>query len=659
MNIKKIDTLKSNFRILFIILLLYLIINVHTQYRIIIPYQQIINQPQSERTINIILNFLSAIMVRLLQVLAFFDIISTLLAIKNHEHILLTINLKKVGPTINQLNTAFQSKLKEYSNKYPRLFNLSFTFSGTILAVLLSVLSPFKIFQLKIITLLVFVILLLFLIYKVNIIRLVAENSYNLDIITAIPFSIWLGYKNIINTSIYDTIALKKSLIILDTLSLFSIFFLVNFIAIYIKSFFSNSGIKSRKLLMSSYILILVIIAIYLYIPYSKNKTIDLPATLMTFSYSYGFISRGLLGSIIHLLAKFLNTGVTAKLIDTFSKIGTFVFVLSLILFFRFVINIATHCLSDKSLSEETSVNAILLVFLFSIGFGFSTFYLGMGYFDIYMIMLTIVCTVLIISNRSLWAIIPLTAICVLIHQGYVFMYFNIVLVLLFYRTFINISSKNINKKSLVIFILSAITCSVLFIYFQFFSHIKAGYTYDDIYTYAEQILSRLGVYNVIIQQELFGIKFDYSNTLIIYSKHLLVAIVFFSPYIFLLFKLWKRVISNATSKLHKLVYLIMPFGIITTLPLWIMHIDYGRWCYAVCFYEFIIILSLIAMKDKHFIIAFNDTAKSIQQKPVLLLFLFLYIKSIGPFRWTYINPFLSTVIKWIDRILLLCKNIM
>ena len=182
-------------------------------------------------------------MVRLLQVLAFFDIISTLLAIKNHEHILLTINLKKVGPTINQLNTAFQSKLKEYSNKYPRLFNLSFTFSGTILAVLLSVLSPFKIFQLKIITLLVFVILLLFLIYKVNIIRLVAENSYNLDIITAIPFSIWLGYKNIINTSIYDTIALKKSLIILDTLSLFSIFFLVNFIAIYIKSFFSNSGI--------------------------------------------------------------------------------------------------------------------------------------------------------------------------------------------------------------------------------------------------------------------------------------------------------------------------------------------------------------------------------------------------------------------------------
>ena len=401
---------------------------------------------------------------------------------------------------------------------------------------------------------------------------------------------------------------------------------------------------------MSNYTLILVIIAIYLYIPYSKIKTIDLPATLMTFSYSYGFIPRGLLGSIIHLLAKFLNTGVTADLIDTFSKIATFAFVLSLILFSRFVINTITHCLSDKSLSEETSVNTILLVFLFSIGFGFSTFYLGMGYFDIYMIMLTIVCTVLIISNRSLWAIIPLTAICVLIHQGYVFMYFNIVLVLLFYRTFINISSKNINKKSLVIFILSAITCSLLFIYFQFFSHIKAECKSEEIYLYSKQILGTGRLYDQIIYQELFGQKYNRSHILSKYRQYLLVAIVFFSPYIFLLFKLWKRVISNATSKLHKLVYLIMPFGIITTLPLWIMHIDYGRWCYAVCFYEFIIILSLIAMKDKHFIIAFNDIAKSIQQKPVFVLFLFLYIKLIGAFKGTYINIFLTVVVKWINE---------
>jgi len=551
---------------------------------------------------------------------------------------------------IKQIITISQPKFMEFYNKRTNIFNYFFLFSGTISAVLFSVLSPVKTFYLKIIFLLIYIALLLFLTFIVDIVSLVAEKAYNLDFITAIPLSIWFGFKNISFLNIYDTISLKVAIIILDILSLFSIFILINFTAIYIKSFFSNSGKKFRKLLMSNYTLILVIIAIYLYIPYSKNKTIDLPATLMTFSYSYGFISRGLLGSIIHLLAKFLNTGVTADLIDTFSKIATFVFVLSLILFFRFVINIATHCLSDKSLSEETSVNAILLVFLFSIGFGFSTFYLGMGYFDIYMIMLTIVCTVLIISNRSLWAIIPLTAICVLIHQGYVFMYFNIVLVLLFYRTFINISSKNINKKSLVIFILSAITCSVLFIYFQFFSHIKAECKSEEIYLYSKQILGTGRLYDQIIYQELFGQKYNRSHILSKYRQYLLVAIVFFSPYIFLLFKLWKRVISNATSKLHKLVYLIMPFGIITTLPLWIMHIDYGRWCYAVCFYEFIIILSLIAMKDKHFIIAFNNIAKSIQQKPVFVLFLFLYIKLIGAFKGTYINIFLTVVVKWINE---------
>ena len=551
---------------------------------------------------------------------------------------------------INHQYNYSQPKLIYYYNKFNKLFDYLFLFSGTLLAVILSVLNSSDILLTKIIYLLILISLLLFLTFKWHIVGFVIENlTYN-TIISSLLVTIWCGYKNILFLSdfLIDIKKYIKHMIILDTLSTFAIFILINFAAICIKNIFYDAN--QRAWLISKFPLVLSIIALYTFIPYTGKRTIDIAATLMTFSYAYGFIPRGLIGSIIHLLGKLLMTGVTSTLIDTFSMLGTFAFTVILILFFRFIINITAHRLHDKSLCEETSINVILLILLFSIGFGFSTFYSEMGFFDIYMIMLTIACSMLIISDKSLWAIIPLTAICVLIHQGYVFMYFNIVLSLLFYRTFKNIESKKVDKKSLVILILSAIICSVLFLYFQFFSHIKPRYTYNEVCLYIEQILDITRVHEQIVAQELFGEVFDFSYILIEHRKHLLVAFVLFSPYILLLIKLWKKVISSTNSKINKFIYLIMPFGIITTLPLWLIHIDYGRWCYSVCFYELIIILSLIAMKDKHFIIAFNDIAKKVKQKPVLMCFLFMYMMSIGALRATNIHPYLTVILKWIHE---------
>lgn len=76
-----------------------------------------------------------------------------------------------------------------------------------------------------------------------------------------------------------------------------------------------------------------------------------------------------------------------------------------------------------------------------------------------------------LVRERFTWLVIPLSALGVMFHQGYVFMYFNLILVLLWYRV---CSLWGRNKKKaryyLLLLVLAFLIGSALFLYFEFFS---------------------------------------------------------------------------------------------------------------------------------------------------------------------------------------------
>ena len=83
--------------------------------------------------------------------------------------------------------------------------------------------------------------------------------------------------------------------------------------------------------------------------------------------------------------------------------------------------------------------------------------------------MLSLLCAVLILTERAEWLVVLLAAVCVMIHQGYVFMYANIVLVLLFYKAMSGAGKRS--RKYWKLFVATFVVISALFLWFEFFSH--------------------------------------------------------------------------------------------------------------------------------------------------------------------------------------------
>lgn len=119
-----------------------------------------------------------------------------------------------------------------------------------------------------------------------------------------------------------------------------------------------------------------------------------------------------------------------------------------------------------------------------------------------------------------------------------------------------------------------------------------------------------------------------------------------FSPFINEVFRYWKNVIKNAKqdSVTKAVVYALMPFGIVTTIPMCVMHNDYGRWTYAVFFYEFTIIWVINYIEDKNVVAAPHVFMKRSKAHWLYYFFLIFYAVILDPFEQNLINPVISLI---------------
>lgn len=347
---------------------------------------------------------------------------------------------------------------------------------------------------------------------------------------------------------------------------------------------------KEKKILPFVFVWLIFLVALFL--KGYGDKVNDINATMLAFSYEYGFISRGLIGTIYQLLDIVLPFDMlNYTWVMRFTKAVTVVFYLIL---FAFILSCLFKC--SKKLTEPMKY-AIIFFSIWAIPMFVSQY--NFGRLDVYCVMLSLLGAILLIYEKAEWLVIVFSALGVMVHQGNVFMFLNIILILLFYKMLSTEGKKQ--RKYLILFVLSFLVASALFIYFEFFSHFDGESILENIVATATALCDGGKYHQDVIDHEILGIdlterewKFRLQNFI-----QFPIFVVLMLPHIILTVKLFRNIISSAETKKDKWKYFFVSIGAATIIPDLILKCDYGRWMFAIICYYCVVILALLAMKDK------------------------------------------------------------
>ena len=313
------------------------------------------------------------------------------------------------------------------------------------------------------------------------------------------------------------------------------------------------------------------------------------------------------------------------------------------------MLNLEVYCILKKSKTIYlTSIQSVVLYFvMFFVSMYYSTRNLGRP--DIYMMFLTFLGLLAIVHEKCEWIIIPLSIACVMIHQGYVFLFFNIFMYPLIYQAFRKTGKLRI--KYLSILALSFLSVSILFIYFNFFSHVSGQDAADSILKLAKQLGPEGDVYETLVTHEILGIDpWNQEWPQHVYNFIEMPIFCFFMlPYILLGVRFFKNIIKAATTKADKIIYALLPICSATILPCYILKIDYGRWIFAGLAYFSLVVLVLCAFRDKIVTEQLQLLIEEVQAKYSYSSLLLVYISTIVPLYDIHINRILRLISNYLD----------
>ena len=396
---------------------------------------------------------------------------------------------------------------------------------------------------------------------------------------------------------------------------------------------------KKKQISRFMWLLILLSCAIF-FLDYDE-RVLPYNSTILAFSYKYGFISRGLAGTIYQWIDSILPVNmIDYAMVLRFTLIVTLAFY---VLFFAFCYQCMKRC-------QEEYLGRFLYLILFYAVFVVSMFAYkrNFGRLDLYLMALTVIGTMCLIAKKAEWLIVPLSMISVMYHQGYVFMFYNILLALLVYRL-LSEKEKKARIYYGVILLVSLIGCSALFLWFEFFSHTDGVRYVDEIIANAKAMtkpFNGMTYHDTLIDHEILGI--DLSDVEYPYRVMNWIEIPFFiaiiSPYIVLAVKLFRRILARAQGKTERLKYGFLAIAAGTLLPLFLMKCDYARWVFALISYYCMIFLALVAMGDRIVAEELTGIFTEIKEKYPFAILLLLLPALLTPYWDVHINGLLRGI---------------
>lgn len=399
---------------------------------------------------------------------------------------------------------------------------------------------------------------------------------------------------------------------------------------------------KEKQQSIGKFMLTLILVCFVLFLTYYTQHVGRYNTTILAFNYSHGFISRGLLGTLYLILNNILPYDIL-----NYESVVNITLIATTIIMICFLI--LMYCILRKCQTKYlTNIQYIIIYFaMFFVSMYYSNRNLGRP--DIYMMFLTFVGLFAIVHEKFEWIVIPLSIACVMIHQGYVFLFYNIFMYPLIYQIFRTTGKRRI--KYLCILGISFLSVSVLFLYFNFFSHVSGEEAAESIMALAAQLGPEGDVYETLITHEILGIDpWDQEWPQHIYNFiELPVFCLFMLPYIILGIRLFKNIIKAAETTADKVLYALLPICSATILPCYILKIDYGRWIYAGIAYFSLVVLVLCAFKDKIVTEQLQLLMNDIQSRYSYSALLLVYISTIVPLYDIHINRILRLISNYLD----------
>jgi hypothetical protein len=337
-------------------------------------------------------------------------------------------------------------------------------------------------------------------------------------------------------------------------------------------------------------------------------------------SYRLGFISRGLIGSLL----RFFIPNLTIKHIYIFI-LANILILCALTIFFMHKIAVRAY---DESKSGIIFLLGLFLVNPASIAF---LFYWGnYGRFDMYLIMTLIISAILIMDDVCVWIIPFLCVGAVLTHQAFVFQYYPAVLVLVYYFAFV------LKKKyGRSIFAMTLLLPCITFIYMQFFSSIN--YSYSDTMAIIDATTDLPADYitqDMMVKLEYYSSVFDTFGVFvkIPLARNIIksvVALAVISPMLKLIADIWKEFAAAQSSFIAKLFPV---FILAAQLPMFVLTCDYGRDYSAIIISNFVVIFTLYALKDAGITKAVSRLSDNLKAHPAYYVFVIVLCATVGKF---------------------------
>lgn len=342
--------------------------------------------------------------------------------------------------------------------------------------------------------------------------------------------------------------------------------------------------------------------------------------------YSYGFGSRLMIGSILHVF-----TG------EFISVTQAYYFVVAALVLLCLLLAVFVGMIYRKA-SDGPVKNAVLFLIVCYLASPASPAYLwtdeNMGRLDTYLFINTLVLAFVYFKVKNISAkyilFLVVGIFTISVHQVYFFLFFPSLLIMLIQDMW----ESGFQKRQLFYSLGTACVLGIVFLYMQFGS----GIYYDDPGKLREALQSTTDLYidNAPLEAEYFWTIRDhfYTNQLPELRTRVrfgIITVAMLTPIWAVYLAVWIHAIRN--NKAQKYKYMLMLLTNVAYVPVFVLMTDWGRWFAAFFVVQFLNLMVLCYVNDRGIQEGMAFLGKTVRLYPALFLLIPLYVNSFEKFE--------------------------
>ena len=360
-------------------------------------------------------------------------------------------------------------------------------------------------------------------------------------------------------------------------------------------------------------------------------------------NYSYGLISRGLIGSIFNIVSNGDISFINAHSFVLLSQ--CLLVILASIFIGKFI-----RTVEDKKKRKQVIFFvAMYLIMPFSIMYLFDE--QNFGRLDLYLYIVLLVQLLLIFEKTTLMRLLIvgfLSVICVAIHEAYALFIFPILLAMLIYKLY----KSNFDKKILFGIIFIIFITFIVTVFFNFFSVPNITYSEDffnDLNSKTDLCISKNLIKYQYYEHNLESHMIEFSKEEIFKNLFgVLVVLILLAPINLFLFKITKRFFETKNKNAYKYTFIIIQMAILIYILPCIVASDWGRWFASLYTFQTIFVCLLIVENENLIFEIFDKIEKIIKEWNVSFYSYLIFLSAFGPFQHMLI---FSKLTFWIFKI--------